>query len=492
VGTTLSPEQRDQAHWQKFEAEFVVELNMTEAHDTGKRMGIVLDRDADFMAAKVWKIQKFGMVEDWNRAHPDKAMHVGDEIVRVNDVQWHANTATFISRIGGQFQSARSQAAGAKDTLRLYVQRPRIWEHKLFVGQRESAHKKDFAEEFVACISMPDQLDDTMQKTMGWQLVRQHGPMGLEDWRPAVIKYIDRLGNVEAWNKEHPERLVLEGDEIMQLDNVRFHHNSTIFLKTLQKHYRMATEVNNTNRSALVYIRRPRKVQEEFDALHPIKLIETWMRPKHSVQIAFPQASDDPSSLLGWQLLPGKETDRGSSAAVINRVGPDDSDGMPHVGRSAGSLTDTINAEQPEAIAEGDLIVEVNGLGWELFDTASDYYEVVDEALRAAARRGPDAEPVNLVLERPTRLVRKVRQNMVRGTHVHWKMRRHFKELRTTTTTEKPWLTDAKQATGATDKDEVTGASEDDDDDVIGASEDGQGDVPDGAKDENEESDDAP
>jgi len=515
VGTTLSPEGRVLADEAKFTTKFIVELNMTEAHKTGKRMGIVLNRDADFQPATVFTINKNGMVEDWNKRHPDKAVHVGDEITQVNDIQWHANTETFISRIGGQFQSARSLTPGAKDTLSLYIQRPRIWEHKAFIGQRWDAHQKEFAAEFIACISMPDELDDSMEKVMGWQLALQQGKWidgsrswiekhGNDDrlkqeWKPVVIKYVNRLGNVEAWNKEHPDKLILEGDEILQLDNVRFHHNASSWMKTLQKHYRSATKVHNSNRSALVYIRRPRLNQEEFDATHPVKDIVTWRRPKHSVQLVFPQTSGDPAHLLGWDMLPGKESDRGSLATVIKKVRP-------------GFLTDTINDEHPETgdwkpIAAGDLIVEVNGLGWEKFDKASDFYAAVDEALKEAGKMGPAAEPVNLVLERPSKLVRKVRENMERGVHMSVGMHRYLEDQRTTTTTEMPPLfgeridgpvgPEVKDKVTDKDEDEVTGASEDDDNDVLGASEEestgASEDSPSGAKDVKEESeDDAP
>merc|ERR1719221_40146 len=498
VGTTLNPEQRAMAHQSKYEAEFVVELNMTEAHDTGERMGIVLNREADFMPATVWRIHKVGMVEDWNRAHPDKQVHVGDEIIRVNDVQWHANTETFISRIGGQFQSARSKAEGAKEILSLYVQRPRVWEHKAFLGQRWDAHVKDYPTEFIATIFLPDKLDDTMEKEMGWQLERQHGPMGLEEWKPIIIKYIDRLGPVEAWNRKNPDKLIIEGDEIIQLDNIKFRSNVTFWLKGLQKHYRSATVVRNTNRTALVYVRRPAKNQEEFDATHPFKDITTWKRPKHSLQLSFPETSSDPIQLLGWQVR-YPESDNGTSAVVINWF------------RQNSSLTSKINAENPEAIARGDLIVEVNGFAWEMYDKASDFYAVVEAALKEAALKGPQAEPVNLVLERPTKLVRRVRQNMERGVHMDKKMLRHLRELRTTTTTPEGanWASDATplagadwrakakanakaKGAGASDEDEATGASQDDDNDVIGASEDGEEDLSSGAKDATEETDDTP
>jgi hypothetical protein len=383
---------------------------------------------------------------------------------------------------------------GANKTLSLYVQRPRVWQHNRFEGQREDAHHQDYATEFIASISMPDELDDTMEKVMGWQLVHQgywkNYTDGLEEWKPISIKYIDRLGSVERWNKENPDKLILEGDEILQIDNIRFHHNSTQFVKTLNRHYRSATHVSNSNRSAVVYIRRPRMNQEEFDATHPIKDVVNWRRPKHSVQIAFPQTSGDPTHLLGWQLQPTKNSDRGTSAAVIKKIRP-------------GSLTDTINEQQPEALAAGDLIVEVNGFSWEMYDKASDFHEVVEEALKEAAKVGPKAEPVNLVLERPVKGTRRVRSNMERGVHMSRRMLLEARELRTTTTTELPPMFDSEETeptgdakkTGATDKEEVTGASGDDDDDsdVIGASEDGHEDSSDGANDVKEPSaDDTP
>ncbi|CAK0870954.1 unnamed protein product [Prorocentrum cordatum] len=296
---------------------------------------------------------------------------------------------------------------------------------------------------------------------MGWQLSRQHGPNGLEEWKPVIIKTIDRLGPVERWNKLNPDKLILEGDEIMQLDNVRFHHNSTQWLKVLQKHYRSASAVESTNRTALLSIRRPRANQEEFDATHPIKEIVTWRRPRHSVQLTFPEKGI--GNLMGWQILPSKESDMGSSATVIKKV------------RDGG-----LAAQHGEEIAAGDLIVEIDGVSWEMYDKASDFFAVVDETIKAAERKGPEAEPVNLVLERPSKFVRKVRMNMERGVHIDAKILKHIRELRTTTTTELPPMfesmptdgTNGAQGTDAKEKEEVTGASDDDDDDVIGAGED--------------------
>eukprot|EP00959_Pyramimonas_sp_CCMP1952_P399982 8380460-Pyramimonas_sp.AAC.1 len=70
---------------------------------------------------------------------------------------------------------------------------------------------------------------------MGWKLGMT------EEWKPITIRRIERHGSVAAWNHEHPDELILEGDEIMKVDNVVFHHSSSTFEKTLRQHYRKAS-----------------------------------------------------------------------------------------------------------------------------------------------------------------------------------------------------------------------------------------------------------
>jgi len=180
---TLSPDERDKKHEQKYEAEFVVELNMTKAHETGTKMGIVINRNADFEEATVWKVQKSGLIEEWNKANPGKDVHVGDQLARVNDIQWHANTEMFMQRIRGQFEAGRKRVDGASDILRLYIQRPRKWHHKRFAQQREDLHNEMYATEFVADLPLHDGPSEaTMDNAMGWTLSTT------EEWEPVTIK----------------------------------------------------------------------------------------------------------------------------------------------------------------------------------------------------------------------------------------------------------------------------------------------------------------
>jgi len=467
VGTTLSPEQRQVAHLQKYEKDFVVELNMTEAHETGKLMGIALDHDVDFQPAKVATIHKTGLIEEWNKNNPDNEVHVGDEIVRVNHIQWHANTATFVQRIVGQFKAGRKGLEGADAVLRLYIQRPRVWHHNRFALQREDAHNKEYATEFVAQLFLPDELDSSLDRIMGWALGLQHGREGAQDWKPVVIKKIEDFGPVAEWNSEHPDQLILEGDEVLQFDNVIFHHNATRWMTVLRKHYRSATVDNRTHRSALVRVQRPRWIQDAFDETHPVG--EIGQEEQRSIQISFPQAAS-PLYLMGWEIAPSNGSYSCPAATIINRIRPSANDQ-----RSVPRLVDMYNSEHPGAIAAGDLIVGVNGASCRQHKTAQDFYIAVREELRVAAWKGL---PVNLTLRRPTGLTVQGRKNMEHGVHMEPKVMEHFRMMQSTTTTEPPPMlsgpglpaagdTSPTGATGATDA-----ADGDDDEGVIGATED--------------------
>merc|ERR1719394_1388156 len=100
-------------------------------------MGVELNTDTNFQPASVVKIKKTGLVEAWNHANPDRALHVGDQIMKVNDILWHHNTKTFVERIKGQFTASRDQKEGAKDMLTLLIQRPHKEKEVRYATQRE-------------------------------------------------------------------------------------------------------------------------------------------------------------------------------------------------------------------------------------------------------------------------------------------------------------------------------------------------------------------
>jgi len=169
-----SKKERAEARAKKYSAEFMVEVNMRTAHETGKSLGVTLTSEAEFWPAMVWRISKVGLIEGWNKAHPSQQVLLGDEIVRVNDIQWHANTQTFVQRIAGQFKAARKLLPGTNDTLRLYVQRPRDSEYTRSLAKRRrealtDVHTHDYAKEFTVELTMPDEIQGTtLDEIMGW------------------------------------------------------------------------------------------------------------------------------------------------------------------------------------------------------------------------------------------------------------------------------------------------------------------------------------
>jgi len=474
LGTTLSPEDRVRAHSRKFEAEFVVELNMTEAHERGAKLGIIINRNADFEPATIYKVQKIGLIEEWNRAHPRKDVHVGDELVQVNDIQWHANTETFMNRIKGQFIAGRKRVAGASEILKLYIQRPRVWKHKRFALQREDAHDKKYAADFVAEIPMGDIMDDmkyaaeivgnttftSIDGLMGWTLgFKRHG-----DWQPATIRKIERHGALAKWNKKHADQLILEGDEILKVDKVLWQHNSTTFMKNLKRHFKatLETDANNKSWSVVLAVRRPRPVQTAFDEVHPVQEIVSWSRTNTSVAFRFNRTGE--TNLLGWKLSPGAKSASGVEGPVlVEKV------------RSTGLVAEW-NAENPDkTVSSSDQIVTLNGMTWDKYASAQEFYDAVQTALTAAIHAGPAGDVVQLTLERPVQSVQYHRLNMEHGVHTVYHVH--------ATTSPAPDAAidtaykqvgakdDSADATGATDEGKPVGAEEDSDG-VIGATED--------------------
>ncbi|CAK0833775.1 unnamed protein product [Prorocentrum cordatum] len=474
LGTTLSPEDRVRAHSRKFEAEFVVELNMTEANERGAKLGIIINRNADFEPATIYKVQKIGLIEEWNRAHPRKDVHVGDELVQVNDIQWHANTETFMNRIKGQFIAGRKRVAGASEILKLYIQRPRVWKHKRFALQREDAHDKKYAADFVAEIPMGDIMDDmkyaaeivgnttftSIDGLMGWTLgFKRHG-----DWQPATIRKIERHGALAKWNKKHADQLILEGDEILKVDKVLWQHNSTTFMKNLKRHFKatLETDANNKSWSVVLAVRRPRPVQTAFDEVHPVQEIVSWSRTNTSVAFRFNRTGE--TNLLGWKLSPGAKSASGVEGPVlVEKV------------RSTGLVAEW-NAENPDkTVSSSDQIVTLNGMTWDKYASAQEFYDAVQTALTAAIHAGPAGDVVQLTLERPVQSVQYHRLNMEHGVHTVYHVH--------ATTSPAPDAAidtaykqvgakdDSADATGATDEGKPVGAEEDSDG-VIGATED--------------------
>jgi hypothetical protein len=306
---------------------------------------------------------------------------------------------------------------GASDILRLYIQRPRVWKHKKFALQREDLHDRKYAVEFVAKIPMGDIMDEKKYSAkivekyaseivadlMGWKL----GMKRKEEWMPATIRRVERHGALAMWNKKHEDQLILEGDEILKVDDVIWQHNSTTFLKNLKRHFKtlatLATEARNSSWSVVLSIRRPRQVQTAFDDTHYVQEIASENRPNTSVALRFSGTGE--TVISGWKLSPGAKSATGVEGPVlVEKV------------RETG-LVAQWNAENPgKTIRPNDQIVTLNGIAWDKYGSAYEFYDAVLAALTAASHAGPAGDTVRLTLERPVQVVR-LRQNQTETYH---------------------------------------------------------------------------
>jgi len=269
VGATLSPAARREAHAAKFEAEFKIQLNMTEAHASGLPMGLELEFETDYNPVSVSKVKKHGLVQDWNTANPGKDVHVGDEIIQVNDIQWHHNTPDFVKRISGQFKAGRNLAPGANEMYTLYIQRPVQQSHKRYAMQREDAHQKAYPVEFDAEIPAPPSglsMSASENEVMGWQLYAKN------DWDPVSIGKLTPDGVIAAYNEANPDKVIVAGDEIVKVNNVAWHHSASIFRKRISQKCELFRKQASGSEPLVLSIRRPAAVHQAAQAAK-----EAWL-----------------------------------------------------------------------------------------------------------------------------------------------------------------------------------------------------------------------
>jgi len=276
-----------------------------------------------------------------------------------------------------------------------------------------------------------------------------------EEWKPATIGNIGTVGSVALWNADHPDDLILEGDELLKIDNiVTFHHNVSTFLSRLDQHFKNAQTVKATRRSLLLRIQRPRPVQDAFDREHPVEEVEEVSRQPLEAQLQFDAVQRDESEtkrglshVLGWEL------DESGGTIQVKSI------------LEEGLVTrwNDIN-DSLDRILPGDEIVAVNG---ETLWNTQEFSETLWNTLASAGRLGPKGAPVRLSLARNNRRVRRNRQNMENGVHMD------CVGCTTTTTEPPPWVEGQFDyvVRGAQESGHTPDRYGADDDDVIGASE---------------------
>jgi len=371
----LAEAERKRLHDLAYEREFTVDLNMTEAHVSGKTLGAQVDTDTDFTPLSIVKIQKSGLLETWNRANPDRAVHVGDQIVKVNGIIWHHNSRTFAKRISGQFLAAKGYKDGAKKTLSLSIQRPRQQKDTRFESQRQDLHRQQYSKEFVANIS-----------------VMRNRSLGLElntavDWVPASVHKLDSTGLVALWNQEHPEFRIYPGDEIIRANRIVWHHNSKVFGSRIESQFsHMAQRSSPSDEVLSLHVQRPRSVVENLeDRVFVKEAGEQGGRQTANVSYARGWLATIPVSVghrLGLEL---NATDDWLPVTVakIEKMG----------------AVHMFNEDNPDdALVPGDQIFKVNHVMWR--NDSHAFEKLLDQQFAESAQKSSSRE-VRLWVQRP-------------------------------------------------------------------------------------------
>jgi len=318
----LAKAQKEAAHAALFEKDFTVELDMIAAHERNLNLGMQLDTDTDFEPVSVAKVRKNGLMQTWNKAHPDNAILVGDQIMKVNDILWHHNSQMFAERIKNQYKAYKDYKAGAKKVLTLAIQRPRRQKETRFQSQREDLHRQMYSREF--SVDLPF----VKNQSIGWTL------NATVDWNPVTVASVSSTGLVALWNQENPENRIYPGDEIIMANNVTWHHNTKAFNHRIDTMLRRAVSQSNSKVAITLRIQRPRSVIQALEGKTFQKMFDVTLPSIHPEEI-------------GWTL-------QTNTSDPINITEIRD-----------GSFLSKWNKQTPEQnLAVGDRIVKANSLNW--------------------------------------------------------------------------------------------------------------------------------
>jgi len=365
-----SPERQERFQDVQYVAEFVAEINLTRARDTGSALGLALDVGTEWFPISVVEVKEHGLVAEWNAANPGKEVRVHDHITRVNDLQWHGDTSTFVRGIAGQLESG---GRAVQHILSLHVRRPKDDDMQTRqTREREDLHQFHilYATEFAAEIQMFPMVSTggTAVDFMGWELTSK------TDWEPVTITKIMREGALARWNSAHPDDLILQGDQILKVNNVSWDHNSTVFASSIGRQLARSRSPGSGGTLALL-IRRPWPVQEAFDMARATQELGVWKNKSFTTLFRFHRSLPGAEGVeaIGWQL----EADGNEAPVVVSKVWKE-------------GLVAEWNAQNPaSAIEPKSQVIQVNDVVWRVGSNSSDFMRSITEALENAAHDGP-------------------------------------------------------------------------------------------------------
>jgi len=259
--STLSKEEWKAQRKAAYEQPFTIELDMTAAHD-GMAIGAELWSKSDTKPLAVQKLAELGLVEKWNKAHPDKAVQVGDEFIKVGSVEWAFSNRQLVQNLKEQFGSLKPQSPGMENVLAVSFQRPRRSKLPVDSPKPQASLLQTEAEEESdkgAVVSM------SMLSKEGWKAQRKATyeepftieldmsaahegmPIGAELWssadaHPLAVQKLGEVGLVEKWNKAHPDKAVQVGDEFIKVGNVEWAFSNKQLVQNLKEQFKTSME----------------------------------------------------------------------------------------------------------------------------------------------------------------------------------------------------------------------------------------------------------
>jgi len=218
--STLSTEEWNKFHDANYENQFTIELDMAAAHE-GMTIGAELSSKSDHDPLAVLKLGDVGLVEKWNKANPDKAVQVGDEIIQVGDVKWKHHNRQFIQHMKDQFGVLKEQLPGMKNTLELGVQRPR----RSKVAQSFLQGEPDANVAVKAAVKVFEvELDPTLMNAM----VEQN--FDATEGSNMTVSNIPMNSPLYLYNAATPKYPVHVGDTVVAINGSPWTGNAKLFL----------------------------------------------------------------------------------------------------------------------------------------------------------------------------------------------------------------------------------------------------------------------
>lgn len=226
--TTLSTEEWEKVHEGTYEKEFTIELNMTAANQ-GVTIGAELWSQSDHDPLVVLKKSDVGLVENWNRAHPDKAVQAGDEIFKVGDFKWKHGNAMFIRHLKEQFGVLKEQKPGMATFLELGIRRPRKSKMQPEGEKPEAATDTQPPSLLGTDAQVTKVFEVQLDPSVAYSLVDQNfnnptsGVMTVNKISPGSPLY--------AFNEANPTNQVHVGDTVTAVNGAAWSGNAMQFLK---------------------------------------------------------------------------------------------------------------------------------------------------------------------------------------------------------------------------------------------------------------------